>query len=271
VPFRDAVARLAAAAGGSIREVDGVLVVRAGAGGLPWQRRVTLHTQAVDVRAFALALCTQAGVDLVVAGDVQGRVRCDLEQASWRDALDVAADGLGAEVVGCGAVLLLRPRAANATAPPRVRFAYAGLPSATIVDAIARIGGLNVVASPGLAGRLIVAAVGVEPGAVLAAVALAAGAEHVEEDRGIHRLVVDVPTAAPAPPAAQFAAKDLTLATFADLLEASTRVRVAVPAAEGRTLSVFARAAAVRDLARAAARATGRRLTCDGDGPLRIQ
>lgn len=265
-PWREAMAVLAADAAAGVEELGPLLVVRQTPRPLPYGTRLTCGGTAVDVRDFAKVIATRAGVDLVVAGELHGRVSFEFDDAPWRDALDVVVGRLGGEVEGCGAALALRPRRAAPPAP-RTYFAQTRVPTSRLVDTMAKIAGLNVVMSTG-PGCVSVRAQGVPELLLLQALARADHASLHHEDRGIYRLDKREP---PLQQPVLLTAEDVDLRAFAELVRSATQATVPVPVDGKAKLSVFAKGAPLADLLAAAALATGHKVVDDDKTGLRIE
>ncbi|HLQ38903.1 MAG TPA: hypothetical protein VK348_13930 [Planctomycetota bacterium] len=265
LPWRTAVAELAARIGAGVGEYGPILVLAPRVKTLPYETPLTLVTKDVDVRAFAKTVAARTGVAIVLAGDVHGRVRCDLNQASWRDALGEVARQLGCVVEGCGAVLVLR-RAPVAAAPTlRTHFEFVDLGLAEAVATIAKITSANVVVERMADVKVSVQGDEVSCGAVLAAIAAAVDTNFMGEAPNLFRLGGG--NIAPKT-ATDVTAEDVDLRTFAELVRTATQINVPVPSDAKERLTVFAIAAPLADLLRAAALATGRRVVDEFDAAL---
>ena len=254
--WRAAIARLALGLKAGVGEYGPILTVVPGAKSLPYEVPLTLTANDVDVRAFAKALSARVGVALVVAGDVRGRVRCELDKVSWRDVLEFVAGQLGCVVEGRGTVLVLRRGPGVAAPAPRTAFHFVDMDCNRAFAAIASITGSNLVIAAVVQGTVTVQAGNVSGRAMAEAVAASIGAEVREEGRILH---VDRSAAVPEMPA-DVTAEDVDLRTFAELVRSSTQVALDVPADAKEHLAVFASGAPLEDLLRAVALATGHKL-----------
>jgi len=117
---RESVERIAAELNVGFAEYNGVLLIgglgRSGQTG----RRVTMRCEAMPVAAFLRQLHARSGANLVLAGNIAGKVTCEVTDAPWRAVLDNVCAQLKLEVVGCGTVLAVRPQQ-PAPKAPRVR------------------------------------------------------------------------------------------------------------------------------------------------------
>lgn len=267
LPWRQAMAMLAATAGAGIEELGPVLIVRQ-AKSLPYDQRLSLVAEDLQVGAFAKVLAAKVGVDLVIDGRVRGRIRCDFQAVSWRDALDAVASQLGCSVIGCGSVLVLRPQQA-VTPPRRTSFAFRDKAVTEVFDVVAKMTASNILVAPGSWGTVSLQVLNLDVGVLLPALARAAGGRYRFE-RQIHMLMMAEATALPP---VDVTAEHVDLRTFAELARSSTAIEIGVPDDAVARLTVFARHASFADLVAAAALATGREVVVDPKDPgkLRIQ
>lgn len=89
VPPREAVDRIASALEAEVEVLAGGVLV------LTQAPRVTIQFTGADVRTVLELLAAYAGKQVLVAGDVQGRVDTDLVDVPWREALDTFAKEVG--------------------------------------------------------------------------------------------------------------------------------------------------------------------------------
>lgn len=263
MPWRLAVARLAAAAKLSVREYGSVLALAPDAGSLPYAAPLTLALKDVDIVDFAKALAGRVKVAFVVAGDVKGRVSCELTAASWRDALACVAKQLGVEVDGCGAVLVLRPAQAYARAP------HVSCRQAHVIPVLLRatgkpLGSALANFAKGELGKIDAEIDGADPAAALAALATAVSCRVTQTDSLNAKTDTYVLTTRDASEArADVNAAAADLQTFAALVRTSTKIEVSVPDEDKQRFAVFATGTPLLDLLQAAARVTHHQLRVD--------
>jgi hypothetical protein len=270
IPWRAAVALLAKDLGAGVAECGPFVVLTPGTPGLVYDAPLSLVTPARDLRTFARTFAARAGFVLVLAEELHGRVRCDLDGVSWRDALDVLATQLGAVVEGCGTTLALRPKPAAGAVAPRTRFDFTAVPAPRVIDAVVHVAGGNLVVDGSVTSALTVRAESVPAAAVLAAVARATATELLDLREGkLHYLARSHAADATAPP---ITAEAVDLRTFASLVLSAADTSIAVPkAAPGRLSAFVSGRSSLLDLARGAAAATGHRVVVADDGSLRIE
>jgi hypothetical protein len=253
--WHEAVTQVAADAGARVEDHgDVVLVVPGEPVPLERTRCFAPGLPFVDIGDLPKLLQRACGVDLVVGADCSGQIALDVRGVPVRALLQVIANQLSLQLVGCGTVLVLRR---PVPAPPARRVAL-NLTNCTMgqaIDAWTTVAGGNIVVAPGVAGVASVRAVSREPDALLAALAAAVGAEVVAEERGILRVVPRLAAAATATMTADHASLDDAARAVA--LPAGLLV-VAADAARSRA-QIAVSDADTLDVLRAVAMANGRR------------
>ena len=148
----EALAAVAHAAKAHVEQYGAVLAIVDGAGNeeLP----VTLRSNERPVTELFDLLGHQAKRNLVIDPNVGGSVAVDVEGYGHRDVLAAIAGAVGAEVVGIGPLLQIRPKTNDRQ--PRVVFAFDRSPTTKVVDTIGKITGSPMVAEAEIAGTVTV-------------------------------------------------------------------------------------------------------------------
>lgn len=192
--WHEAVASIAAELKVGVAEFGTMVVVGAGAvpgeSGRRWSHKAYSPS---DVRELPRLLHRFGGVlDIVCADDVAGQVSLETGGVPTRAILEVVAEQLGLQVVGCGSVLALR-RAVPAPAPDRVLLNFKSRPIGEVIDTWAKLARGNVVIAPEVQGVISIGTLKPVTADLLAALGAAVGADVQHEDRGILRFVPRLP------------------------------------------------------------------------------
>jgi hypothetical protein len=246
--WHEAVGRIAAELGAGVADFGTMVVVGIGPPARAERLRCSVNVKDLDVRDLGKVLHAKAGMNLVVAGDLAGRVTLDVDAVPARALLDVVAQKLSLDVVGCGSVLALRRASARAK-PPGLTMYAPNLAIGEVLDHFAHLGHANMVIAPGIAGIVSVRANSPDRGDLLNALAAAVGAEVQHLERGVTRVLP------------RLTQTDVTLVaenlpewpTFVEL--GDVKVTIDAPPSAVRIWTDNARAV---DVLRAAAVATGR-------------
>jgi hypothetical protein len=256
----DAVVSVAAELGVGVSEFGAMMVVGIGPAASAARLRCSLRARSVDVRDLGELLHSWAGINLVVAGEVAGRVTFSVDDpVSPRALLDVVAHRLGLEVVGCGTVFALR-RAKQGREPVQKvpDFGKEG-EWGDLLDTVAHAAGGNFVIDPAVKGSVYLRTNSAARDEVVTALAAAVGADVRQLDRGMIHVVAQLGLPADL---------DLVAENVPDysLLVETSDAKVTVDAPGMRDVRVAVAKASALDVLRAAAVATGRSLVRTDSG-----
>ncbi|HKX46433.1 MAG TPA: hypothetical protein VJP77_07005 [Planctomycetota bacterium] len=148
--------------------------------------RVDLRVEGRELQEVVDFLRERSGANIVILDEPSRSkpISLELNDVSWRDALDLAADlaGCVVEERTGGAVIAL-------TAPPRVDFAFTDADLAEVIDTIAKVSGANIVVAPEVGGTITLRLKEVPWRDALDVAAKTLGYTVVEDRRGILRVV----------------------------------------------------------------------------------
>jgi hypothetical protein len=152
--WREAIALVAEECAVTVREFGEVVVITRRDAGEPAPRpsgRMSLRKDAVPVEQVWKALHARGGLDLVVASDVAGVVRVDVEGVPAGALLATVAAQLRLQVGACGGVFAVRRP--TLLLPPTMRLAISlsGDDLAGVAEALALVTGKTLVLDPALA------------------------------------------------------------------------------------------------------------------------
>ncbi|PIE24377.1 MAG: hypothetical protein CSA62_03590 [Planctomycetota bacterium] len=125
----------------------------------------------------------KSGVNLVIDDDIEARVTLKLRDVNWRDALELAVEKAGCVIVAKARNVL------KIENPPRVVFAFEKAEIGTVIDAIAKISGANIIVAPEVQGSITLRLKNVPWRDALDQVVKTLGFTVVQEDRDILRVV----------------------------------------------------------------------------------
>jgi type IV pilus assembly protein PilQ len=125
----------------------------------------------------------KSGINIVIDEDIDARVTLKLRDVHWRDALDLAVERAGCVIVQKARNVL------KIENPPRVVFAFDKAEIGTVIDAIGRISGANIIVAPEVQGSITLRLKDVPWRDALDQVVKTLGFTVVEEDRSILRVV----------------------------------------------------------------------------------
>ena len=125
----------------------------------------------------------KSGVNLVIDDNIEARVTLKLRDVNWRDALELAVEKAGCVIVQKARNVL------KIENPPRVVFAFEKAEIGTVIDAIAKISGANIIVAPEVQGSITLRLKNVPWRDALDQVVKTLGFTVVQEDRDILRVV----------------------------------------------------------------------------------
>ena len=145
--------------------------------------RVDLRVEGRALSDVVQYLREQSGANIVVLPGADEPVSLELSDVSWRDALEIAAESVGAVVVERTGGILVVER------PARVTYETQATDITQVIDLIAKLGGANIVVAPEVTGTLSLRLTDVPWRDALDVAVKTLGYTVVQESRGILRVV----------------------------------------------------------------------------------